>query len=399
MRRHSPEEIDIDWLCEAITKSNNGVKLTDICAKAKINHEGRVIYSKISENTFRKAVKLRAPIPYHPPKGRKPEEIDLDAAQAFCNFKDQMPNTGINKIIQKIQTDLTKIESHPQEFQQIKENFQNANLFTSGNWLKETDRISLVTQVPKSYGPVLKTNSVEESLISANYIEKPCPHPSYRMGRKIYEALIKEPPENQEITEQKYKPRNYVATKCHEIWHADIHYWRGTIGQYLYAIIDDRSRKIIDYQLMKEKTDHNTAIILERALQTIPGYPYAIWTDNGKKNFGEFSKLCKKHSITQIFIKPGNPQANGKIEKWWPNAEKNCRCNEDIPKVIHFYNNMPHASLPINPITGVHFTPTDFEDHEKDLHWYLDQNQEAYWEVDGQVISLKESIENFTTKE
>ncbi|KAI5518354.1 hypothetical protein TVAGG3_0519300 [Trichomonas vaginalis G3] len=60
---------------------------------------------------------------------------------------------------------------------------------------------------------------------------------------------------------------------------------------------------------------------------------------------------------------------------------------------------MPHASLPINPITGVHFTPTDFEDHEKDLHWYLDQNQEAYWEVDGQVISLKESIENFTTKE
>lgn len=120
MKRHSPELIDIDWLCDAITKAKSAVKLSDICAKAKYNHEGRILYEKISENTFRKAAKLHSPIPYNPKKGRKQEEINLDAAQAFCNFKDQMSNAGINKIIQKLKTDVKKLRAIQKNLNKLK---------------------------------------------------------------------------------------------------------------------------------------------------------------------------------------------------------------------------------------------------------------------------------------
>ena len=102
--------------------------------------------------------------------------------------------------------------------------------------------------------------------------------------------------------------------------------------------------------------------------------------------------------IEHIFIQPGNPQANGKIERWWPYVERNCKTISDLPRVIKMYNNFPHSSLPINPNTKVHFTPNEFELSELHNHWYDAPDQEPYWFVDGQKTSLRVSIENFRNK-
>lgn len=77
-------------------------------------------------------------------------------------------------------------------------------------------------------------------------------------------------------------------------------------------------------------------------------------------------------------------------------VEKNCKNIEDLPRVISYYNNMPHSALPINTKTGTHLTRNDFEEFEKNSHRYLDPNQEPHWLVEGETRSLLESIENFT---
>lgn len=59
----------------------------------------------------------------------------------------------------------------------------------------------------------------------------------------------------------------------------------------------------------------NTLIVLKRALSTIPGKPFAIWTDNGTENKSVFHSYLVEQNIVHIWIQPGNPRANGKIER------------------------------------------------------------------------------------
>ena len=391
--RTSRKLVDIEWLKESVQQINSGMKLKDICKKARLNNG---TFREISKTMFKKLVRENN-LELIPKRGRKQIEINLDACQAYANLKDLMPDAGINKIIQKMKTDLVNIEKNPEEFQKIQSEIQkNGEInYESGNWLDEVDRTTLVPVVTPIEGTPIEINPLRESLQTATYITKNFDSPSYRMGRKIHEAIIADTPPQNQKNQQKYIPRNYLASKCHQIWHADIHYWRKRIGKYLFAIIDDRSRKIIDFNLFTEKTAQNTTAVLKRALSTLPQPPYAIWTDNGLENKSSFHQLLVERGIEHIFIQPGNPQANGKIERWWPYVERNCKSESDLPRVIRFYNNMPHSSLPVNPETNVYFTPNEFEASEIDDHWYRNPEQEPFWIVDGQLKNLKESIDEF----
>ena len=136
-----------------------------------------------------------------PKRGRKQIEINLDACQAYANLKDLMPDAGINKIIQKMKTDLVNIEKNPEEFQKIQSEIQkNGEInYESGNWLDEVDRTTLVPVVTPIEGTPIEINPLRESLQTATYITKNFDSPSYRMGRKIHEAIIADtPPQNQE---------------------------------------------------------------------------------------------------------------------------------------------------------------------------------------------------------
>lgn len=140
------------------------------------------------------------------------------------------------------------------------------------------------------------------------------------------------------------KPRcRYEAIYVNQIWHADIHYFQKA-GMpdlmYLYCIIDDRSRFIVGYDLLPKKTQNACKEVLNRAIQTY-GPPCIMWTDNGGENKGQnMLQFLKENRIYPAFIKPGNPQQNGKIERFWQKLEDNTTCPNDIHQFIYQYNNI-----------------------------------------------------------
>ena len=111
--RTSRKLVDIEWLKESVQQINSGMKLKDICKKARLNNG---TFREISKTMFKKLVRENN-LELIPKRGRKQIEINLDACQAYANLKDLMPDAGINKIIQKMKTDLVNIEKNPEEFQ------------------------------------------------------------------------------------------------------------------------------------------------------------------------------------------------------------------------------------------------------------------------------------------
>lgn len=187
------------------------------------------------------------------------------------------------------------------------------------------------------------------------------------------------------LPQQKEKPRcRYEAKYVNQIWHADIHYFQKPgmdHVMYLYCIIDDRSRFVIHYDLLSEKTAKACAKVLKEAIQRY-GPPCMMWTDNGGENKGQFMlNFLKENKIYPVFTMPGNPQQNGKIERFWQKLEDNTRCKEDIPNYIYQYN-MIRASMALRCGTR-YLRPMDVF-YNTDLQWK--RGYEWKWFVDGKEM-------------
>jgi transposase len=116
---------------------------------------------------------------------------------------------------------------------------------------------------------------------------------------------------------------SYEAEKNNDQWHMD---WSidPISKKNLLAIIDDKSRFIVYAGLFDSASAENSALGLCKAIMTY-GAPKELVTDNGshfkniakKKPNAELIVVEEKHSIKHIFITPGYPQANGKIERFF----------------------------------------------------------------------------------
>lgn len=93
------------------------------------------------------------------------------------------------------------------------------------------------------------------------------------------------------------------------------------MGDYLYGIIDDRFRYLVDIQFMEHKSALNTWTVAEIAMAAYDLHSYAYWVDNGCENKGEFLRNCTSHGIQVINIDPYHAHQNGKIERWWLGVE------------------------------------------------------------------------------
>lgn len=93
--------------------------------------------------------------------------------------------------------------------------------------------------------------------------------------------------------------------------------------------------------------------------------PLVFWSDNGKENIAQsVHDFLSQNEIDHIRIVPGNPQSNGKIERFWPtidNCLKGATTWEDvyerIRNRINDYNNNPHLGLPMHEFKMHHKTP------------------------------------------
>lgn len=191
----------------------------------------------------------------------------------------------------------------------------------------------------------------------------------------------------------KYRSQNIEKKRCRyeakyvsQIWHADIHYFQKA-GMpnplYLYCIIDDRSRFIVGYGLLANKTQNECIKILKNAIQTY-GAPCIMWTDNGGENKGQIMlDFLKENRIYPAFITPGNPQQNGKIERFWQKLEDCTQCPSDIDKFIYQYNHI-RASMALK-CGNICLRPRDVF-YNANLHWV--RGYEWKWIVDGEEMNF-----------
>lgn len=120
------------------------------------------------------------------------------------------------------------------------------------------------------------------------------------------------------------KPKyvRYEAENCNDQWHMD---WSidPISKRKLLAILDDKSRFVVYAGLFDEATGENSAIGLQKAIDTY-GIPKEIVTDNGShfKKVHSVHTPCEpvkmveeKYGIKHIFIRAYHPQSNGKIER------------------------------------------------------------------------------------
>jgi putative transposase len=160
-----------------------------------------------------------------------------------------------------------------------------------------------------------------------------------------YEGLI-----NRKMGKRK-KPKyiRYEAKNCNDQWHIDWSIDPLTKKQ-LFAIIDDKSRFIVFAGLFESANAKNSAFALNQAIQKF-GVPKEIVSDNGshfkdlqnKKVNQELSIIEEKYNIKHIFIRPGYPQSNGKIERWFGSykmefPKMNYEKVKDCITWTHYYN-------------------------------------------------------------
>jgi len=114
--------------------------------------------------------------------------------------------------------------------------------------------------------------------------------------------------------------------KPHEHWHIDVSYInvQGTF-YFLTSVLDGMSRFIVHWELRETMKEAEIEIILQKALEKVPGAKPRIISDNGPqfiaRDFKEFIRLV---GATHVRTSPYYPQSNGKLERWHGSLKQEC---------------------------------------------------------------------------
>lgn len=138
--------------------------------------------------------------------------------------------------------------------------------------------------------------------------------------------------------------RRHSLTAVHIDWHYDSTVW-------VFAVIDDASRKLLALIECGSPTTDESIIGMEEALKHGP-IKQCI-SDHGSQfisNFTDancrFKEYLKSKGIKQILCRIKHPQSNGKVEKWFETYDKHRHAFTTKEEFLHWYNDVrPHRSL------------------------------------------------------
>jgi hypothetical protein len=146
------------------------------------------------------------------------------------------------------------------------------------------------------------------------------------------------------IEDEPERPRcRYEASQVNLIWHTDLHLYRPS-HRLMIAFLDDASRRVMGWSFLTDKKATSTRDVLRKTMEANHVKPYAIWSDNGAEFKGEFQSFLQEQDIRHVHTAPRNPQQNGKMERFWPTAEK-CASWDGMDYCIKAYNRFPHQAL------------------------------------------------------
>jgi transposase InsO family protein len=157
--------------------------------------------------------------------------------------------------------------------------------------------------------------------------------------------------------------RRWEAARVGALWHADVcHVWtRDTEGAprkvYVHGLLDDHSRYVLALEARAAEAETDFLAVLCGALLRFP-QPDALYVDNGSCYRGDtLALVCGKLDLKLLHAKPRDPQARGKMERFWRRLRE--RCTDRLPTgatlhdvnaaLLAFldaeYHARPHASL------------------------------------------------------
>lgn len=130
--------------------------------------------------------------------------------------------------------------------------------------------------------------------------------------------------------------RRWVATRPCALWHADVcHVWvRDATGLprklYVHGILDDHSRYVVGLEARDSEREADLLSVLCGALLRVPA-PEILYVDNGACYRGEvLALIADRLGIKLIHARPYDPQARGKMERFWRTLRT--QCTDHLPQ-------------------------------------------------------------------
>ena len=155
----------------------------------------------------------------------------------------------------------------------------------------------------------------------------------------------------------------WQADKPNAIWHGDVcHGPALLIGDKrmplrIHGLLDDASRYVIALEAHHQEREMDMMAVFLRALRR-HGAPDCLYLDNGSTYRGDILRTaCARMDISLLHAKPYDPQARGKMERFWRTLRENCldfmgqvsSLHDVNVRLLAFldqhYHVAPHASL------------------------------------------------------
>lgn len=155
----------------------------------------------------------------------------------------------------------------------------------------------------------------------------------------------------------------WQAERPNALWHADVcHLAPIVVGDRrlpvrVHGILDDASRYVIALEAHSTEREIDMLGILVRAVRR-HSTPDALYLDNGSTYRGDLLRLaCARLGTTVLHAKPYDPEARGKMERFWKTLRGGCTDFLGAVASLHdinvrlsafldqHYHRAPHASL------------------------------------------------------
>jgi transposase InsO family protein len=156
----------------------------------------------------------------------------------------------------------------------------------------------------------------------------------------------------------------WQADRVDALWHADVCHGPAmrigerTVPLRIHALLDDHSRYVIAIQATSTEREIEMLSLLVKAMRKTTRRPESLYLDNGPTYTGDaLETFCARASIALLHAQPHDPQARGKMERFWRTLREGCLDHLGAAGSLHdvqvrllafldqHYHKASHASL------------------------------------------------------
>jgi putative transposase len=157
--------------------------------------------------------------------------------------------------------------------------------------------------------------------------------------------------------------RRWVVDRPGHLWHADVCHGPSLnvdgrkVALRIHAILDDASRTIVAIRACSNEREAEMLSLTIEALR-LHGKPGVLYLDNGSTYRGDALRTaCGRLNIKLLHAKPYDPEARGKMERFWRTLREGCLDHVGTVNSLHdvqvrllafvdeHYHRAPHGGL------------------------------------------------------